>query len=346
MIDRCGRERFRTCTLLLAALVLVVPASRAENATDKPREWKLSTAVGPAFALGGAGERWARLIAERSGGKLAVKLYPGATLAHRDPAREFLALRDGAADLAVGSTLFWSAQVAELNVIGLPWLVPDFKALEALVVGTMKERLDAAIERAGAVPLAFAALQFREIATTTTDARSSADFAGLGIRIAPLPSLTDLFLALGALPRSMAFADAQAAFKAGTLGAQEGPPVSISTARLDALGIRHVLLWGAVAEVAVFAMNRATWDALTDEKRGLVRDAAQQVARELPALARAENDAAIGDLRKRGVTVTRLTGSGRAAFASAARGAYDKWAAVAGPDLVGAAETAIKRAAP
>jgi TRAP-type C4-dicarboxylate transport system substrate-binding protein len=346
MIDRRGRGPFRTCALLLAMLAFVVPAARAQDATDKPREWKLSTAVGPAFALGGAGERWARLIAERSGGKLAVKLYPGATLAQRDSAREFLALRDGAADLAVGSTLFWSTQVAELNVIGLPWLVPDFKALEALVVGTMNERLGAAIERAGAVPLAFAALQFREIATTATDARAPADFAGLGIRIAPLPSLTDLFLALGALPRAMVFADAQAAFKAGTLGAQEGPPVFISTARLDALGIRHVLLWGAVAEAAVFAMNRTTWDGLTDEQRGLVRDAAQQVARELPALARAENDAAIGDLRKRGVTVTRLTGSGRAAFASAARGTYDKWATVAGADLVRAAETAIKGTTP
>jgi TRAP-type C4-dicarboxylate transport system substrate-binding protein len=332
--------------LLLAMLAFVAAASRAQDATDKPREWKLSTAIGPAFALGGAGERWARLIAERSGGKLAVKLYPGATLSQRDPAREFLALRDGTADLAVGSTLFWSAQVAELNVIGLPWLVPDLKGLEALVVGTMKERLDAAIERAGAVPLAFAALQIREIATTTTDVRAPPDFAGLGIRIAPLPSLTDLFLALGAVPRTMAFADAQAAFKAGTLGAQEGPPVSISTARLDALGIRHVLLWGAVAEVAVFAMNRTTWDGLTDEQRGLVRDAAQQVARDLPALARAENDAALADLRKRGVTVTRLTASGRAAFASATRGAYDKWAAVAGPDLVRSAETAIKAITP
>lgn len=346
MIDRHGRGPFRTCALLLAVLASVAPASWAAETKGKPAEWKLSTAVGPAFALGSAGERWARLIVERSGGKLAVKLYPGATLAERDPAREFLALRDGAADLAVGSTLFWSAQVAELNVIGLPWLVPDAKGLEALVAGTMTERLAAAIERAGAVPLAFAALQFREIATTTTDPRAPADFAGLAIRGAPVPSLADLFVALGARPRSMAFADAQAAFMAGTLGAQEGPPVSLSAARLDALGIRHVLLWGAVAEVAVFAMNRTTWNALTPEQQGLVRGAAQQVAREVPALARAENDAAIVDLRRRGVTVTRLTASGRAAFASAARGAYDKWAAVAGPDLVDAAETAVKATTP
>ena len=80
--------------------------------------------------------------------------------------REFVALRDGAADLAVGSTLFWSAQVTELNVIGLPWIVADARALDALVAA-LKEQLDAAIERGGAVPLAYAPLGPRALATTT-----------------------------------------------------------------------------------------------------------------------------------------------------------------------------------
>ena len=51
--------------------------------------------------------------------------------------------------------------------------------------------------------------------------------------------------------------------------------------------------------------------------------------------------AALAELRKRGVSVTRLTASGRAAFGFAARSAYDKWAAVAGADLVRAAEAAV-----
>jgi TRAP-type C4-dicarboxylate transport system substrate-binding protein len=77
-----------------------------------------------------------------------------------------------------------------------------------------------------------------------------------------------------------------------------------------------------------------------------VSDAAQEVASELPALAVAETDAALAELRKRGVSVTRLTASGRAAFGFAARIAYDKWAAVAGADLVRAAEAAIAATPP
>ena len=160
MQDKRSIARSPACAHLLVALLLVVTGASAGE-TDAPPIAKLSTAVGPAFALGKAGERWAKLVAERSGGKIPVRFFPGASLAHNDPAREFNALRDGAADLAVGSTLFWSAQVVELNVVSLPWLAPDSSALAVIAEGPVAERLLAAVERAGVVPLALAVLGHR-----------------------------------------------------------------------------------------------------------------------------------------------------------------------------------------
>jgi TRAP-type C4-dicarboxylate transport system substrate-binding protein len=337
------RTRFLELVLLVASLFAISPAL-AQQPADKAKEWKLSTAVGPAFALGAAGDHWAKRIGERSGGKLVVKVYPGATLSDREPSREFFGLANGAADLAVGSSLFWSIQVPELNVIGLPWIVPDARALEALISGTMKERLDAAIERAGAVPLAYAVLGLRSLATTANGAQTPDELRGLKVRIGPTPLVADLFIALGAEPRTLTFPEAQAALQAATLDAQEGTLPTFVAARLDALGVRHVLLWGATGEVAVFAVNRSFWQHLSDADQAIVRDAAIDAAAELPALVGAENDGALAELRKRGLTVTRLTASGRAAFAFAARGAYDKWAAQAGADLVRAAEAAVTAA--
>ncbi|MEO8303380.1 MAG: TRAP transporter substrate-binding protein DctP [Betaproteobacteria bacterium] len=335
----CRRTPHFACALL--ALAVVASHACAQQTVDKAVELKLSTAVGPAFALGGAGERWAKLIVEASAGKLAVKVHSGASLAGRDPAREFAALAIGDADLAVGSSLFWSTQVGELNVIGLPWLVPDAKALEALIVGAMKERLDAAIERAGAVPLAYAPLGPRALATTKVPVRTPDDMAGMRVRIASAPLVADLFFALRASPRSMTFAEAQTSMRAGTIDAQEGAPATMASSRIDALGMRHVVLWGAIAEVAVFAVNGAAWAALTEPQRTLVSEAAIEAARELRERDRAEIDAALAELGKRGVAVTRLTATGRATFAFAARSAYDKWAGFAGAELARAAEAAI-----
>src|SRR5258705_11529451 len=210
----------------------------------------------------------------------------------------------------------------------------------------MKERIDAAIERAGAVPLAYAALGPRSLATSTIAVQTPADLKDLNVRTGSTPLVADVLIAMRAQPRTMAFADAQSAFKTGRLDGQEGSPATFAAARLDALGVRHVVMWGAIAEVAVFAVNRAAWAGLSETDRGIVSDAAQEVASELPALAVAETDAALVELRKRGVSATRLTASGRAAFGFAARSAYDKWAAVAGADLVRAAEAAIAATPP
>ena len=326
---------------LLVACLFSVSTLLAQKPGEKGKEWRLSTATGPAFALGAAGDRWAKQIGERSGGKLVARVYPGASLSDRDPSREFFALASGAADLAVGSTLPWSAQVPELNVVGLPWLAPDAKAIDALITGGVKERLDAAIERAGAVPLAYATLGLRSLATTAIAVQAPTDLKGLKVRTGSTPLVADVFIAMGAEPRVMTFAEAQAALKGGKLDAQEGTLATFAAARLDALGVRNVVMWGAVAEVAVFAVNRAVWTSLSEGDRRIVSDAAREVAADVPALAVAENDAALAEIRKRGVVVTRLTASGRAAFGFAARPAYDKWAAQAGADLVRAAETAL-----
>jgi len=47
-------------------------------------------------------------------------------------------------------------------------------------------------------------------------------------------------------------------------------------------------------------------------------------------------------LASQGVSITRLTPAGKDAFRAAAQAAFDRWAAVAGPDLVRAAESAVQ----
>src|SRR5437016_1394973 len=118
--------------LRFAVVVVAVALMSVSHAQDKPRELKLSTAVGPAYPLGRAGERWAELMNDAVAGAFQVRQYPGAVLALRDALRELGALRDGDADLAVGSALAWSAQLPAFAVYGLPWLAPETEQQEAL----------------------------------------------------------------------------------------------------------------------------------------------------------------------------------------------------------------------
>ena len=329
----------------LAAVALAALATLS-GAQDKPkegaRELKLSTALGPAYPQGRAGEVWARLISERSAGRIAVRHAPGAMLVQRDPAREFAALRAGAIDLAVGSTLVWSAQVKELNLIALPWLVPDAPALAALLGGDVGARLLAHVEAAGVVALELAANGFVELATNAP-VHAPRDLDGLRIRLQPAsPLLTDTLMALGASPAAMAYADAQAALSSGTLAGQETSVAAYAASRQYAAGLKYLQLWGAHADALVFAVNQAAWQSLSDDDRQLVRQAARDAAKQAIALGRKLHEpAALARLGSDGAVVTRLTAAGKQMFKNSVQATYRRWAEIIGADLVRSAEAVV-----
>jgi TRAP-type C4-dicarboxylate transport system substrate-binding protein len=336
----------RLTLLLLVAIAAVPRAVVAADAAGTDREYKLSTALSPAYALGRAAARWAELVGEKSAGRLRIKLHPGATLAQRDPAREFAALRGGEAELAVGSSLAWADAVPALNLVGLPWIAPTDIRLAAFAREPLAGVLRDALAAAGVEPLAFAPLGHRALVLARNGLARPDELTGLRLRIPSSMLLADLYGSMGALPRTLGFADAQAAFKAGTLDGQDGAPAAFVAARLDALGMRQVVDWKAVGELAVFAVNRRVWQGWPAADQEVVRAAAVQAAEVLAVLARDENDRALAELRRQGYALTRLTPEGRTAFTAAAKSAYDKAEAAIGPAVVRSAEAVLATGAP
>lgn len=338
----CARFAWLASVLLVASHACLV---QGQNKPDAG-ELKLSTALGPAYAQGRAGETWSTLIRERSVGRLAVKHFPGAALVGRDAAREFAALRDGTIDLAVGSALVWSAQVPELNLSSLPWLVKDDAALDALLAGDVGTRLAARLEAAGVVPLALVGNGFPALATRAP-VHKPADLTALKLRIPSSPIMIDTIAALGAASSSMPVSDARVAFASGMLDGQEIAVAAYAASRLDSAGLTHLLLWEERADVLILAVNRARWSTWSEADQALVRLAAQEAAREASAMTRRSSDvAAMAALARQGVVVTRLTDAGKNAFRAAALPAYQRWAVTVGDDLVRAAASAMSQQSP
>ena len=323
-----------------AGAVLAAPLLHAQDRTAKVPELKLSTAQSPSFPLGRAGERWAQLMNESAGTAFEVRQYPGATLSLRDPGREFGALKDGQADLAVGSALAWSGQFPPLGVYALPWLAADVREQAALAAdASLRDAVFARMEVSGVVGLAIAPLGEHVLATVKAPIATPSAASGLRVRVMPLRPVIDVYIALGALPQAMGFAQAQAALAAGTLDGQDAMPTTLVATRAYASGQKFVTRWGAFADVMVFAVRKGAWDSWTEVQRALVRGAAERVAREANALA--QEDAALAQLTKDGVTIVRLSTSQRAAFLDAAQPAVTAWANAVGADLANTARAAV-----
>jgi TRAP-type transport system periplasmic protein len=333
-----------TLIRLGALLAMTLAIAFAATAEERPsagvaaQPLKLSTALGPAYPQGKAGEIWATLIRERSGGRLAATHFPGATLSSRDPAREFGALRDRTIDLAVGSALAWSVPVPQLNLLALPWLVSDESELDALIEGDIGKRLSAILGATGVVPAAWSTNGFIELASSAP-VHKPADLAGLQVRAPSSPLIQETLAALGARPSAMSIANARAALENGQLEGQETSVPAFSASRLYAGPLRHLMLWHAHADVLIFAVNRSVWDAWNDAERKLVRDAAAEASNQALAMAqRLAGEDALATLAAQGAVVTRITPAGREAFREAARAVYTRWTPIIGAELVEAAE--------
>lgn len=326
-----------------AALAFTAPAAIAQTAYKS--EYRMSLVLGTAFPWGKGGELWANKVRERTQGRINIKLYPGVSLIQGDQTREFSALRQGVIDMAVGSTINWSPQVKQLNLFSLPFLMPDYAAVDALTQGEVGKSIFATLDKAGVVPLAWGENGYREISNSKKAIKSPEDLKGLKIRVVGSPLFLDTFTALGANPTQMSWADAQPAMASGAVDGQENPIAVYMAAKLHTVAQKHVTMWGYINDPLIFVVNKDIWNSWTPADREIVKQAAIDAGKEEIAIARkgmVEADKPLlKDIAANGVTVTQLTPAEREAFVKATRPVFDKWKGQIGADLVTQAEKAI-----
>ena len=337
------RTFLTTAVAAAAALAFTAPAALAQTAYKS--EYRMSRVLGPAFPGGKGGELWANKVRERTKGRINIKLYPGVSLIQGDQTREFSALRQGVIDMAIGSTINWSPQVKQLNLFSLPFLMPDYAAIDALTQGEVGQQMFTILDKAGVVPLAWGENGYRELTNSKHAIKTPADLKGLKIRIVGSPLFIDTFTALGANPTQMSWADAQPAFASGAVDGQENPLSIFTAAKLQNVGQKYVTMWHYVADPLVFVVNKEVWNSWTPADREAVRQAAIEAGKEEIAIARKgliePGQPLLKDIAAMGVTVTELTPQDRDAFVKVTRPVYDKWKPQVGTDLVNMAEKAI-----
>lgn len=333
---------FLTSAVAAAAALAFGTPALAQNYKS---EYRMSLVLGTAFPWGKGGEIWAQKVKEKTQGRINIKLYPGVSLIQGDQTREFSALRQGVIDMAVGSTINWSPQVKALNLFSLPFLFPDYAAVDAVTQGEVGKSIFQTLEKAGVVPLAWGENGYREISNSKHAIKSPADLKGLKIRVVGSPLFLDTFTALGANPTQMSWADAQPAMASGAVDGQENPLTIFTAAKLHNVAQKHLTMWGYMNDPLIFVVNKDVWNSWTPADREAVKQAAIEAGKEEIAIARKgmieADKPLLKDIAANGVTVTQLSPAERDAFVKATRPVFEKWKGQIGADLVSAAEKAI-----
>ena len=332
----------RRLILAAGAASLALPhMARAQSAYKA--EYKMSTVVPPAFAWGKGGEIFGNLVRERTAGRINIKQYPGASLVQGQQDREFSAMRQGVIDVLCGAPINWSGTVRELGVFSLPFILPDHKAWDAATTepAIVDEYFDL-VRKAGAEPLAIGETGYRQISNAKLPIKAPADMRGIKIRVVGSPMYGEIMTGMGANPTFMSWADAQPALASGAVDAQENPLEVFLAAKIHTLGQKFVTKWNYSNDILLFAIANPVWQSWTAQDQKIVRDAAQDAAKQQIGLVRKLFAEDVERVRALGVNVHIPTPAEMKEWQIATRRIYARWKVQIEPNLIGKIEQVVE----
>ncbi len=307
-------------------------------------EYKMSTVVPPAFAWGKGGEIFLTLVKERTNGRINIKQYPGASLVQGQQDREFSAMRQGVIDVLCGAPINWSGTVRELGAFTLPFLLPDHKAYDAVINNTalMTEYFDM-VRKAGAEPLAVGETGYRQISNSKRAITKPDDLRGIKLRVVGSPMYGEIMSTMGANPTFMSWADAQPALASGAVDGQENPLEVFLAAKVHTLGQKFVTKWNYSNDILLFAIAAPVWASWTPADQKIVREAAQDAAKQQIALVRKLFEDDVQKVSALGVNVHVPTPAEMEQWRIATRRTYASWKAQINPTFVSKVEEIVAK---
>ena len=311
-IGRCGLGP----ALLLAAL-LWGPQLQAAPAEVVVR---LSHVVAQDTPKGQMVQRLAELVAQRSGGRMRVDIFPDSELYGDEDEME--ALRLGAVEmLAPSLSKFGNVGLPEFEVFDLPYLFNDTQQVQRVMQGPVGQRLLAKLERQQMVGLGFLDNGFKQM-SARKPLRTPTDFKGLRLRVQSSAVLVAQMQALGAQAVALPFGETRRALAHGVVDGTENPLSNFLTQGLATVQ-PHVTLTQHGYLGYLVVTNPRFWASLKPADRELLRQCLLEALAFGNRQSAEMNQQAQDRLaRMPGVQLHSLTVAERAALRQAAQPAY------------------------
>ena len=142
---------------ILAACSLVMVSGVQAEVREMNLRWATANPAGHPIPMGG--DKFAALVAQKSGGKMKVKVFPGGILGS-DP-QLLSAVQGGTLDFAAMNSGILQGQVKEFAIVDFPFLFNDAKEVDEILDGKIGKALDAKLPEKGLINLAYLDLGFR-----------------------------------------------------------------------------------------------------------------------------------------------------------------------------------------
>ncbi len=317
----------------LLSLVLIAVLALSVASVASAETLRLSEVHADGYPTSLADAEFARLIEEKTGGRINVEVYTGGTLYDKEPSA-IEALQVGDLAFARVSASPVASYVANINAIQMPYLYKNGAHMWAVLNSELGQKLLADIETgtnkdgktSGLVGLCYYDAGSRCF-YTTKEIKSVADMAGLKIRVQDNAMMKRMVELLGATPvAGIGPNEVYSAIATKTVdGAENNWPTYQNMGDYEVAKFYTLDQHTRVPEILL--VSKIVWDGLSAEDQAIIREcAAATQAFEIEKWA--EKEAASEKIvRDAGTTVTELSPEAFAEFQAKMAPLYDEFGA-------------------
>ncbi|MDM0019528.1 TRAP transporter substrate-binding protein [Variovorax saccharolyticus] len=315
-------------TLVALAAVLALSGAQAQ-VKERTLKFAFQNQTGHPQAQGA--QKFADLVAQKSGNKITVKLFAGGALG--GDLQTVSALQGGTVEVTVLNAGILGAQVKEFAVYDFPFLFNNAKEADAVTDGAFGKGLMAKLDDKGLHGLGYWDLGFRNLTNSKRPIAKADDIAGLKIRVIQSPIYIDLFNTLGANATPLPFPELYSALDQKAVDGQENPNTVILSSKFAEVQ-KYLTQTRHIYNPQALIISKKTWDGMSADEKKIISDAAAEATTFQREVSRGAADSALESLKKAGMTVTELPPAEIAKLREKVKPVIDKHTAAVGDATV------------
>jgi tripartite ATP-independent transporter DctP family solute receptor len=243
----------------------------------------------------------ARIVSEKSGGRVQIAIYPSMQLGGEKAMLEGLLL--GAIDIVVTANGSVTNFVPGMGVLDLPFLFRSREHMYGVLDGDVGDELAKRLEARGFHLLAFYEAGVRHIMTSDRPVNSIDDLRGLKMRTMPVPAHIASFNAYGANAVAVDYSELYGGLQTGLVDGAEAANTNYSNKKFYEVAPYWAQL-GWVMLTADLLMSDERFRSLPADVQEILEEAAIESAHHERRLYAESDNSLLESLEQQGVSVT------------------------------------------
>ncbi len=307
--------------LMIKTVLAAVALAAMGLACAQEKTFKLALQNPKGHPLATGAEKFAELVAAKSGGKLKVNVFPGGTLGGDAP--NVSALQGGTIEMVLLNSGILASQVKPFEIYDFPFMFANANEADAVVDGAFGQKMHASLAEKGIVGLAYFELGFRNITNSKKPLATVEDIAGLKLRVIPNAINVDWVKAVGANPTPLAFPEVYAALEQKAIDGQENP-LSVILANKFFEVQKHLAMTNHQYNPQSLIFSKKVWDGLSADEKKALQDSAVEASKFQRQVSRDASASTLDTLKKNGMQVTEFSAAEQAKLREKFKPVIDK----------------------